>query len=134
MMNNKLKEKKDVAEKIYKNTEEQTKVIDLEDEGSLLHLLDERQRLLDELAIISKEIQDGEQEGNTEDQEQMKKEIQEILQKAYDQELRNQKKLEEIKDKLYKEIQDFQYGQKAMNEGYRKQQASTYGYFIDKKN
>ena len=134
MMNNKLKEKKDVAEKIYKNTEEQTKVIDLEDEGSLLHLLDERQKLLDELAIISKEIQDVEPEDQRTDQESIRKEIQGILQKAYDQELKNQKKVEEIKNQLYQEIQDFQYGQKAMNEGYRKQQASTYGYFIDKKN
>lgn len=117
-MDGKLEEKKKIAQKIYENTEEQAKVINLEDEESLLRLLDQRQELLDELAGM-----DG-----------MNQDIQGILQKTYDQELENQKKVEKLKKELQKEIQDFQHGQKAMTEGYQKQPMSTYGYFIDKKN
>lgn len=135
MYEEKLKEKKEIVQKIFFNTQQQTQIIQEEDEEKLLPLLHERQELIQELECITQQIQEIKSRIKiTQEQKDMETKIQKKLQQVYDQEIKNQQQMEKNRQELYQNIQDLQQSKKAMAEGYRKQQVSTYGYFIDKKN
>ena len=130
----KWKEKKELIDAIYRNTQQQTKVIQEKDEEKLLPLLNERQMFIEKLEKINKQIQElKNQNFITPEQIMLEEQIQQELQKVYDLEMNNQNQLKKNQEILYREIQDLQQSKKAMSEGYMKQQASTYGYFFDKK-
>ena len=130
----KWKEKKELIDAIYRNTQQQTKVIQEKDEEKLLPLLNERQMFIEKLEKINKEIQElKNQDSITQEQIMREEQIQQELQKIYHLEMNNQNQLKKNQQNLYRDIQDLQQSKKAMSEGYMKQQASTYGYFFDKK-
>lgn len=107
-----LESKQDVIQQIYQNTKQQTQYIEEEDGEGLLRLLDERQALLDTLGEMNKQRQELHQE--TGQREPVgEEETQQLLQKTYNLELENQKKLEAVKNNLYLEIREFQEGKKS---------------------
>jgi hypothetical protein len=127
-----LIEKKEIADRIYKNTVAQSESIVGEDVEKLLTLVESRQKLLDRVVDIDKEITKY-QSSNTEKLRMLKSNIIILFKKIYELDKKNNELLSRMKEDTFDRIQQVQHSKKAMVNGYMKQNISTYGYFLDKK-
>ncbi|WHH61508.1 hypothetical protein [Petroclostridium sp. X23] len=126
-----LLEKKELSEKIYKNTLAQSESIADENIENLLILVESRQKLLDRIAGIDQGMEQYQR--NAGKLQTLELDIINFFKQIYELDKENAENLAKIKEETFNRIQQVKHSKEAMSNGYMKQNISAYGYFLDKK-
>jgi len=128
-----LKEKRNLAQALWRGTVNLSNAVEREDYGSIKKQLIVRQRQMDQLAKLVENYQKEVRCPENEETLRIKREVKSLLEQTVTQ---NRIILENIirqKDTAAHKIRCLQLNKKAMSEGYYKKIPQSYGYFIDKK-
>ncbi|SDH50685.1 hypothetical protein [Desulfosporosinus hippei] len=128
-----LKEKRNLAQGLWRGTVNLTNAVEKEDYGSIKKLLIERQGQMDQLVKLVGNYQKEVQCPENEETLRIKRDVKSLLEQTVTQSRQTLENIIRQKDTAAHKIRCLQLSKKAMSEGYFKKIPQSYGYFIDKK-
>jgi|GEM_PF-955882 len=128
-----LKEKRNLAQGLWRETVNLTNSVEKEDYTSIKKQLMKRQRQMDKLAKLVLNYQKEVQCPENEETLRIKRDVESLLEQTVAQNRIILENIIRLKDTAAHKIRCLQLSKKAMGEGYFKKIPQSYGYFIDKK-
>lgn len=128
-----LKEERNLVQALWQDTVSLTTAVEKEDYGSIKKRLIERQRQINQLAILHSDYSEEVQCPENQEILRIKEEVMSLLELTVRQSRVVLENAVRMKERAADRIHSLQLNKKAMNEGYFRKTPQNYGYFIDKK-
>ena len=122
-----------LAEKFIKSTIELNAAIDAEEDTQIAEQLEVRQQLIQEINSVTERLIQFISDSNNKEIMDLQKKYEKIMKEVYMLEQENMKKIRKLQNNIEDSMKHINQGRNAIVNGYFKQQAQVYGYYIDQK-